>query len=283
MIHLKSDYSHPHIKAQVSFYGLTALFAAVAGVLFLTVFYKFKFVRLGFAIQNNLINQIMLLLLTGALFFIISFFIYFTVKQYLSFLRLNRKLSALRTTPPCELIRLLDRLGLLKHTVCINSDTPLVFTYGFSRPQIVVSSKLAAAFSMSEMEAVLLHEQYHLYHSDPLKVVISRAIKGSLFFLPLAKYLFRSYDQFKELAADQASLNKIPDKRYLASAFLKVFSDVENISVPVWLIEPNTTPDLRIAQLLSGNRQIRIAPPAHIAATFLFLAGILISFGQGCV
>ncbi len=62
------------------------------------------------------------------------------------------------------------------------------------------------ALTDRELEAVLLHEKYHLVNRDPLRMFVGRSIVSGLFFAPVLKDLFHRYLIRKEIAADQSSI-----------------------------------------------------------------------------
>lgn len=105
-----------------------------------------------------------------------------------------------------------------------------------------------------------------------------------LFFLRLGKYLSSSYERFKELAADWAAINRMGERRYLASALLKMLGHSEPSVAGVSLMGANSTVDLRIIQLITGTQvNSLIAPRRQVVNALLFLFSLLATFLTGCV
>lgn len=78
------------------------------------------------------------------------------------------------------------------------------FTYGFLRPRICVSTGLISSLSKEEIEAVLIHERYHVKNHDPLRLILGKTVSRMFFFIPTLKNIQRHYEFLKEVAADNA-------------------------------------------------------------------------------
>lgn len=105
--------------------------------------------------------------------------------------------------PPPSLVRLSERLGLTGRVDVVRAPHPYSFCYGLLRPRICLSTGLVRLLSEAEIEAVLLHERYHLRHRDPLKILLARVLGHAFFFLPLVAELGRHYQLATEVAADR--------------------------------------------------------------------------------
>lgn len=85
------------------------------------------------------------------------------------------------------------RFGMRIHRFCkaragfweINEQTPLAFTIGLLKPQIVLSTGLLHHYSKKEVDIVLLHEQGHRLNHDNLRILIARLLSLPL---PGARY-----------------------------------------------------------------------------------------------
>ena len=123
-----------------------------------------------------------------------------------------------------RLDQLATRLGMASSVVLVHSTQPKAFCYGLLRPRICVTTALVERLTESELEAVLLHEKYHLEKHDPLKVAIGRIVTTSLFFLPVVKSLYDRYLIAKEIAADEKAIREQGQRRSLASALDKLLA-----------------------------------------------------------
>lgn len=120
-----------------------------------------------------------------------------------------------------QLARLGARVGLAGRVRLVDAPVPLAFCAGLVRPRVYVTTGLLAALTERELEAVLWHEEYHVAHRDPLKLVIADAL-AAVFFLPLLPYLRQRYALAKELAADRRAVGAMGEGRSLAAALYRL-------------------------------------------------------------
>lgn len=105
---------------------------------------------------------------------------------------------------------------------------PVAFCYGWLKPRICVSAGMLARLDRQELQALLLHEQYHLLHRDPLKTAMSRVLAGAFFFLPLMRGLQQQYMVAKEIEADRHVINSQGSDRPLLRALYKLLLKQSN-------------------------------------------------------
>lgn len=103
----------------------------------------------------------------------------------------------------------------------VDHDEPFAFTFGLGLPRVAVSRGLIEQLSPDELEAVVVHERYHVRARDPLKMVVARAAARTCFFLPAVGHLVSRYLAGRELAADRRSLRDL-GRPALAGALFKV-------------------------------------------------------------
>ena len=181
----------------------------------------------------------------------------------LGFLSLRRQLTATsqldehifrRRLPPSPgLERAAERTGLSGRVHEVDEPTLFSFTYGLFRPHVVVSRGLAETISDEELDAVLVHERYHVRNYDPIKLLIVRTLPSTFFFLPTLRDFRSRYLAGRELAADQRALRR-GGHRPLAGAIMKViagpswaeFGPAAALGGPQFL-------EARVAQLESGQ------------------------------
>ena len=164
--------------------------------------------------------------------------------QLASSRRLSRRVEELWAASSPELVEAGARAGLRDRPRVIEAPEPLSFTYGALRPRVVVSRGLLESASLDELEAVLVHERYHVRNLDPLKIVLARALAHGLFFVPALRELEGRYLAGRELAADQRALSRC-GRRPLASALLKA------VRTPSW-------PELSTAAAIGGPELLAI-------------------------
>jgi BlaR1 peptidase M56 len=151
---------------------------------------------------------------------------------------------------------------------------PVAFCAGYLRPQIYLSRGLVHRLSGEELRAVVAHERHHVRRRDPLRRLLARALADGLFFIPLLGRTSERYVSLSELAADQAAVGALGDRRQLAGALLKL-SEYEPALASVAGIDPE-----RVDHLLGDPTAGRWGLPKTIAGwsvlAMLTLASLLV-------
>ncbi|MBZ0294896.1 MAG: M56 family metallopeptidase [Anaerolineae bacterium] len=101
--------------------------------------------------------------------------------------------------------------------ILVQSAEPLAFCSGFLKPHICLSTGLVDLLSPAQLQAVLLHEDYHRQRFDPLRILVVRAISAALFFLPFVREWRRLFEIKLELEADRYAVS-LSSKVALAGA-----------------------------------------------------------------
>jgi beta-lactamase regulating signal transducer with metallopeptidase domain len=188
---------------------------------------------------------------------------------------LARRVDALELPLTSELRDAAVRAGLIGRVKLVDSDERFSFAYGALAPRVVVSSGLAAAAEPQELDAVLSHERYHVRNLDPLKVMLSRALPKSFYYVPLLGGLHSRYVAARELAADRRAVAS-NGREPLAGALYKV------LSAPAWpelsaaaAIGGPEQLDARLAQLEQGSEPPLTGPSRRTVALSLLGAATL--------
>lgn len=173
-----------------------------------------------------------------------------------------------------KLSRSAAKLRVASRVTLVRSTDLRAFCFGLLQPRIWVTTALAECLTEPELEAVLLHEKYHLEKLDPLKVAVGKIAASSLFFLPIVKSFYARYLIAKELAADEAAVREQGQRRSLASALDKLL--VLNGAVPSNLLREAEGVGLinhRIDSLL-GEASVSWGGPSSsaVAVSLLVLA-----------
>jgi len=165
----------------------------------------------------------------------------------------HRFASGLNTSavamPPIRLAHILTDLGLAQHTVVLASERPLAFCSGLLRPRICLSTGLADVFTDKELKAVLLHEDHHRRHYDPLRTLMAEVLATTLFFLPIAAELRDLFLTSTELEADQSAAH-LAGRPSLAGAMHKLLTHPLAVSLPAPGISGLSASEARVAVLL---------------------------------
>ena len=112
-------------------------------------------------------------------------------------------------------------LGVADRVYIVKDPALYALTAGLWRPAIFLSTGMLALLEGDELEAVLRHELAHVRRRDPLKVLLGRAVRRALFFLPLVDDLWTRYVIASELAAD-ASVVAAQGRNPLARALVRL-------------------------------------------------------------
>ncbi|SFB62760.1 Zn-dependent protease with chaperone function [Amycolatopsis marina] len=122
--------------------------------------------------------------------------------------QLSRWIDRAASTPSPALAAAAERAGSEHQVVEIGADAPYAFTYGVWHPRVAVSSGLVARVSQDELVAVLRHEDYHVRHRDPLKVLALRTWAAAFFLIPLIGDVLQRILDRQELKADRAAVRQ---------------------------------------------------------------------------
>lgn len=118
-----------------------------------------------------------------------------------------------------------DRVELPSLRV-VRSPLRIVFTYGWLRPTVIVSTALIDHLEPGELRAVLRHEAHHARRLDPLRLTVAGFAVGVVGFLPMVRDLYARMREAIEIAADDGAILDNPANRLdLAAALTKLARD----------------------------------------------------------
>lgn len=212
------------------------------------------------------------------------------VAQIVRTRRFIREFSRHRGEVPRSLAGLAEALGIRGRVDVVDDGRPYAFTYGWRYPRIAVSRALLETLDSSELQAVILHELYHVRQRGPARLALVRAMARGLFFLPVISDLARGYTALEELAADGFAMRRLRDRWALASALVKVSRGQQ---APAGLVlahvaGADTPLSLRARQILTHPRPVRVplarsAPVAlwSLAVAMLLVSSAAVLAGQG--
>lgn len=161
-----------------------------------------------------------------------------------------------------------SRFPFLENVTVFEDRLPLAFTAGFLQPRVFLSTKLVDILDEKELRAVILHEAHHQRSKDPLKGLVVSFISDFLFFLPISRFLKKTYHLTSELTADAYSVSSQADPLDLVGSLLKV--QKLNGSAASWFFDPTTE---RAKHLLSQPARI----PLPLKKTFLTIVLLAIT------
>lgn len=123
--------------------------------------------------------------------------------------------------PPAHVAALAADLGLARPVVVLATPAPLALCFGLRHPAICLSTGLIDLLTERELKAVLLHEEYHRRHYDPLRTLLADTAAGLLFFLPAAAEWRNLFHIATEVAADRYAV-RLAGRFALAGALHKL-------------------------------------------------------------
>src|ERR1035437_5626653 len=108
-----------------------------------------------------------------------------------------------------NLIALEEKLKLVNKIRVFKDERPYAFCLGVKSPKIYLSTATIEVMGKAELEAILLHERYHLYKKDTFIMLLATLSKLSFPFFPLLADLINSYSIDREIKADREAVNNV--------------------------------------------------------------------------
>lgn len=151
------------------------------------------------------------------------------------------------------------------------------FTIGVTHPKIVVSEGVFQSFTEEEIDAIVLHEEYHQKNRDPLKLFLFTVLVEGMLYIPVLKDMLQRYHTYQELLADKYAMDQMKSSFELGSALLKLIK-IKTVSNPfITASFAKTAINLRIEQIVSPS-SIRLSMPLHTNSVYVTIGLFLISF-----
>jgi len=91
--------------------------------------------------------------------------------------------------------------------VFVSASAETAETSGFLKPMILLPFSLVTRLSPAELEAILVHELFHIRRNDWLINIGLTAFKTLFFFNPFARFFYRMICRERELACDDGVLS----------------------------------------------------------------------------
>lgn len=175
---------------------------------------------------------------------------------------------------PERLIVLYGELDLMHQVVTLATPIPLAFCFGLFKPRICLSTGLIDALSDQELKAVLLHEDFHCHHYDPLRTLLADSMAAVLFFLPAAAEGRDLFLTSTELAADRHVI-RLSGRFSLAGALHKLLTHplaTQSATAGMTGITGISATNARLVQLLgSAPIHLHFSPRSLISSSLLLI------------
>lgn len=187
-----------------------------------------------------------------------------------------RKKLIAKTSSSLVLHTLLKKLAIQKDTFLVDDIEPFAFCFGIRHPKIYVSTALLALMNEQEIEAILLHESYHLRQRDTVTMLIASVLQSLFFFFPLFSDMLHNYRIEQEVKADQSAVNFFGTPHILISALTKLITVPTKPALALSAIADEDTLEARIHAL--GNTDV-YRKKFHLKHIALSLVSVVILFG----
>ncbi|HEY0381723.1 MAG TPA: M56 family metallopeptidase [Candidatus Elarobacter sp.] len=154
------------------------------------------------------------------------------------------------------------------------TETPVAI--GFRRPVILIPTELATADGLAAIESLILHEHAHLRRNDDWTNLLQRAIERVFWFNPIVWFLGRRIALEREIASDDAVVEKTGEAHAYATSLWKLVREMrmpEHAVVAPGALLTRKQITVRIEQLLDKKRARLHRSP--VAALGVALAGVL--------
>ncbi len=180
----------------------------------------------GVCISSLKIFQPLLTLLIGLLLGIIVIRVIFILLKTFFY----QRNFAIADTPD-NINRLAKKIGLINKLKIVSDPKPLAFCLGIMSEKIYISTGLIKTMKKNELQAILLHEKYHLINHDNLSIIFLKFIKHFFVFFPFIAELTNNLIIKKEVKADNYSISLLGETKSIISAFKKLLAN--RIASPV--------------------------------------------------
>lgn len=188
------------------------------------------------------------------------------------------EVNGLRRRPlPAALVASMGRTGA-GHVECVEGQLPLAFCAGALRPTVFVTPALIDGLGAHELDAVLLHEQQHVEHREPLRRGLAKAATDVFFFIPLVTWWAQRRLEESELAADRAAIGQLGHRTVGRALWYVGVADAGGLPAFGGAIEA------RVAQVLGEPLEARrpspslwltsVAGPILVVSTVVCLADV---------
>lgn len=128
------------------------------------------------------------------------------------------------------------------------------FSYGLMSPRIVISQSVLQKLELDELCAILLHEESHSVHKDPMRLFLLRMFFSCARPVKIISKLLDYFLLTTEITADQFAMKRLGEKSWaLGSALLKIVR--ADLPVPNVVIGATSVLENRIDNLIDPSRK----------------------------
>lgn len=194
------------------------------------------------------------------------------IKFSLSFIKINILLHK-KGDARKNLYKLFEKRKLTGKVVIVKNNKSFAFCFGIIRPKIYISTGLLDIVNTKELEAILIHERYHLRSRDTISTAVISTIESLFLFFPVVLDILRNFQIRQELKADQEVIKTTGSSRAILSVLKKLIKSSSDSFQATPAIASRYTLEPRINSLV--NKDIRL--------TKIKLANLLVSVISGTI
>lgn len=170
-----------------------------------------------------------------------------------------------------KLNTVLKKLSLEDKALLVKSGKPFAFCFGFINPKIYISTATVAIADKGELEAVLLHERFHLKHKDTFTMLFASSVQSLFLFFPLFSDLFRNFRIEQEIKADQYAIARLGNDQPLINILKKLLHAPTPNFVYAPAIAEEDTLESRIKALIKKDFNFKKFSTFNIAVSLCSL------------
>ncbi len=155
----------------------------------------------------------------------------------------------------------------------IKTNKPQAFVFGWFRPKIYLSCHLVSSLSPKELEAVLLHELYHLKHKHHLLLGLLGLVRTFRFVLPVINDLERWLKLQFEIKADRFAITYQTTNQHLKHSLIKAVKlDLANLPQLTELLQA------RVHYLITQTQPKNHLNKLRLALSLIIWLGLTLSY-----
>lgn len=175
---------------------------------------------------------------------------------------------------------IVNKLQLNSNAYLIKDDNLFAFCYGITHPKIYISTGIFNIMNVQELEAILLHESYHLKHKDSLVILMAEIFKSFFPVLLVIQDVINNFKIEREIRADNLVISIQGTSKSLVSVLKKMllYNPIEHYRFSASIAEQETL-EIRIKALINKSIYKPRFGSKNIIISFLsgfILIGILI-------
>lgn len=196
------------------------------------------------------------------------------LKLFIDFVFITNYTKSFQLLPQSQkLLYIAKKYELRDQVVLYKANSPAAFCIGMVRPKIYISSAMIALLNDAELEAVVLHEMYHLKHRNNLMLFTFNLFSYILFLFPFVRDLKKQYEMQEEIKADKMACDQLRAKKPLLQALKKMLMYREPaLSYYVAGFSKTIGIEHRIRSIIGEHEQFNLFPIRNIAISLISLS-----------